>query len=201
MVELKNKLELFHRMIWGEAKRESEKALYEATETTSQLIEKRKKEIEEKNQEAVDRKVRLAEEKSNREISLQKEERRRKILAAREACLKDLIADLEKRLEAYAKSEKYKEELRTGLEESLKKYDPVEISLADGDQSLAEEILARAGLKDKVQISRLDKDQIGGYIIYLKEGRSRIRFTLKSLLEEKSYEIGRELTESLERKQ
>ncbi len=201
MVELKNKLELFHRMIWGEAKRESEKALYGATETTSQLIEKRKKEIEDKNQEAMNRKIRLAEEKSNREISLQKEEKRRRILAAREACLKGLISDLEKRLDLYAQSDEYREKLRGDLSESLKKYGPQEISIADRDRDLVREVLESAGLKDKVLISDLDKDQIGGYIIYLKEGRSRIRFTLKSLLEDKSYEIGRELTESLERKQ
>lgn len=196
MVELSSKVELFHRMIWGEAKKASNQALYEATESTALLIEKRKEEVEEKNRQAVQRKVRLAEERSNREISLQKETNRQKRLSMRKTCLEEVLTALEERLHAYTQTPEYREALRSELQDALAAHVAAQIQVLPQDQAFVQE-----QINEQIPIVELPPQELGGFVLDLQGGRTRLRCTLRARLEDNAYEIGKELTEWLEKRQ
>lgn len=196
MVELSSKVELFHRMIWGEAKKASNQALYEATESTTLLIEKRKEEVEEKNRQAVQRKVRLAEERSNREISLQKETNRQKRLSMRKTCLEEVLSALEERLHIYTQTPEYREALRSELQTALATHVAAQIQVLSQDQAFVQE-----QIDAQIPISELPSQELGGFVLDLQGGRTRLRCTLRARLEDNAYEIGKELTEWLEKRQ
>nr|WP_072514981.1 V-type ATP synthase subunit E family protein [Ndongobacter massiliensis] len=196
MVELSSKVELFHRMIWGEAKKASNQALYEATESTTLLIEKRKQEVEEKNRQAAERRVRLAEERSNREIALQKEANRQKRLAMRETCLEEVLAALQARLRAYTQTSEYREALQSELQTALATHVAAQVRVLPQDQAFVQ-----AQIGAQIPVSALPAEELGGFILDLQGGRTRLRCTLRAQLEENAYEIGKELTEWLEKRQ
>lgn len=192
MLDLSKKVELFRRLIWGQAKKESNRDIYEAIDSTAGLIDRRKEEIRQKNQELADHRINLAREKSNRQIALQKEEDRQKKLAAAQVCYMELIDDLEELLLDYSKSQAYRDWLKKDLARLLAEKKLQRLLISSRDRDLISDLNT-----ENLEIGELDSEELGGYIAYLDGDRQRIRASLKARLEDSEYEIGKELTECL----
>lgn len=198
MIELENKLELFRRMIWEEAKKESNKALIQAGESASYIIEKRKKEIEENSKESGERHVRLAIEKSNRDLARIKDENRKKLLVKREEFLSRILLDIKFKLYEFSKSQEYRLWLRASLNKLFDNTEVDRLYVLNKDKELIMEYIKEKELiKEQIKMLPLAEDELGGFIVYDQSGRIRVRHTLLSELEDNSYKIGKEMVKWL----
>lgn len=203
MITIKDKLDIFRKLIYEEEEEKYKKALKDLDEKARHLIENKKLEIEKKKEEMAKKEAILEETQKNRIISERRQELNSKLLLKRKEILEDLIASLKEKAINFTLTDEYKNAVIKSISEVLLKIDDRDliITIAEEDRKkLESSIFNLAKVNNKsISISTVPKSKIiGGFIISDKEKTYNIDNSYKTIIEENRYEIGKRLYKALE---
>lgn len=203
MITIKDKLDIFRKLIYEEEEEKYKKALKDLDEKARNLIENKKLEIEKKKEEMAKKEALLKETQKNRIISERRQELNSKLLLKRKEILEDLIASLKEKVINFTLTDEYKDAVIKSISEVLLKIDDRDliITIAEEDRKkLESSIFNLAKVNNKsISISTVPKSKIiGGFIISDKEKTYNIDNSYKTIIEENRYEIGKRLYKALE---
>lgn len=203
MITIKDKLDIFRKLIYEEEEEKYKKALKDLDEKARHLIENKKLEIEKKKEEMAKKEAILEETQKNRIISERRQELNSKLLLKRKEILEDLIASLKEKAINFTLTDEYKDAVIKSISEVLLKIDDRDliITIAEEDRKkLESSIFNLAKVNNKsISISTVPKSKIiGGFIISDKEKTYNIDNSYKTIIEENRYEIGKRLYKALE---
>jgi len=203
MITIKDKLDIFRKLIYEEEEEKYKKALKDLDEKARNLIENKKLEIEKKKEEMAKKEAILEETQKNRIISERRQELNSKLLLKRKEILEDLIASLKEKAINFTLTDEYKDAVIKSISEVLLKIDDRDliITIAEEDRKkLESSIFNLAKVNNKsISISTVPKSKIiGGFIISDKEKTYNIDNSYKTIIEENRYEIGKRLYKALE---
>lgn len=203
MITIKDKLDIFRKLIYEEEEEKYKKALKDLDEKARNLIENKKLEIEKKKEEMAKKEALLKETQKNRIISERRQELNSKLLLKRKEILEDLIASLKEKAINFTLTDEYKDAVIKSISEVLLKIDDRDliITIAEEDRKkLESSIFNLAKVNNKsISISTVPKSKIiGGFIISDKEKTYNIDNSYKTIIEENRYEIGKRLYKALE---
>lgn len=203
MITIKDKLDIFRKLIYEEEEEKYKKALKDLDEKARHLIENKKLEIEKKKEEMAKKEALLKETQKNRIISERRQELNSKLLLKRKEILEDLIASLKEKAINFTLTDEYKDAVIKSISEVLLKIDDRDliITIAEEDRKkLESSIFNLAKVNNKsISISTVPKSKIiGGFIISDKEKTYNIDNSYKTIIEENRYEIGKRLYKALE---
>jgi vacuolar-type H+-ATPase subunit E/Vma4 len=203
MITIKDKLDIFRKLIYEEEEEKYKKALKDLDEKARHLIENKKLEIEKKKEEMAKKEALLKETQKNRIISERRQELNSKLLLKRKEILEDLIASLKEKAINFTLTDEYKYAVIKSISEVLLKIDDRDliITITEEDRKkLESSIFNLAKVNNKsISISTVPKSKIiGGFIISDKEKTYNIDNSYKTIIEENRYEIGKRLYKALE---
>ncbi|MFS8542066.1 MAG: V-type ATP synthase subunit E [Tissierellales bacterium] len=203
MITIKDKLDIFRKLIYEEEEEKYKKALKDLDEKARHLIENKKLEIEKKKEEMAKKEALLKETQKNRIISERRQELNSKLLLKRKEILEDLIASLKEKAINFTLTDEYKNAVIKSISEVLLKIDDRDliITITEEDRKkLESSIFNLAKINNKnISISTVPKSNIiGGFIISDKEKTYNIDNSYKTIIEENRYEIGKRLYKALE---
>lgn len=203
MITIKDKLDIFRKLIYEEEEEKYKKALKDLDEKARHLIENKKLEIEKKKEEMAKKEAILEETQKNRIISERRQELNSKLLLKRKEILEDLIASLKEKAINFTLTDEYKDAVIKSISEVLLKIDDRDliITITEEDRKkLESSIFNLAKVNNKnISISTVPKSKIiGGFIISDKEKTYNIDNSYKTIIEENRYEIGKRLYKALE---
>lgn len=203
MITIKDKLDIFRKLIYEEEEEKYKKALKDLDEKARHLIENKKLEIEKKKEEMAKKEAILEETQKNRVISERRQELNSKLLLKRKEILEDLIASLKEKAINFTLTDEYKDAVIKSISEVLLKIDDRDliITITEEDRKkLESSIFNLAKVNNKsISISTVPKSKIiGGFIISDKEKTYNIDNSYKTIIEENRYEIGKRLYKALE---
>lgn len=203
MITIKDKLDIFRKLIYEEEEEKYKKALKDLDEKARHLIENKKLEIEKKKEEMAKKEALLKETQKNRIISERRQELNSKLLLKRKEILEDLIASLKEKAINFTLTDEYKDAVIKSISEVLLKIDDRDliITITEEDRKkLESSIFNLAKVNNKsISISTVPKSKIiGGFIISDKEKTYNIDNSYKTIIEENRYEIGKRLYKALE---
>ncbi len=203
MITIKDKLDIFRKLIYEEEEEKYKKALKDLDEKARNLIENKKLEIEKKKEEMAKKEAILEETQKNRVISERRQELNSKLLLKRKEILEDLIASLKEKAINFTLTDEYKDAVIKSISEVLLKIDDRDliITITEEDRKkLESSIFNLAKVNNKsISISTVPKSKIiGGFIISDKEKTYNIDNSYKTIIEENRYEIGKRLYKALE---
>lgn len=203
MITIKDKLDIFRKLIYEEEEEKYKKALKDLDEKARNLIENKKLEIEKKKEEMAKKEAILEETQKNRIISERRQELNSKLLLKRKEILEDLIASLKEKAINFTLTDEYKDAVIKSISEVLLKIDDRDliITITEEDRKkLESSIFNLAKVNNKsISISTVPKSNIiGGFIISDKEKTYNIDNSYKTIIEENRYEIGKRLYKALE---
>lgn len=203
MITIKDKLDIFRKLIYEEEEEKYKKALKDLDEKARNLIENKKLEIEKKKEEMAKKEAILEETQKNRIISERRQELNSKLLLKRKEILEDLIASLKEKAINFTLTDEYKDAVIKSISEVLLKIDDRDliITITEEDRKkLESSIFNLAKVNNKsISISTVPKSKIiGGFIISDKEKTYNIDNSYKTIIEENRYEIGKRLYKALE---
>lgn len=203
MITIKDKLDIFRKLIYEEEEEKYKKALKDLDEKARNLIENKKLEIEKKKEEMAKKEAILEETQKNRIISERRQELNSKLLLKRKEILEDLIASLKEKAINFTLTDEYKDAVIKSISEVLLKIDDRDliITITEEDRKkLESSIFNLAKINNKnISISTVPKSNIiGGFIISDKEKTYNIDNSYKTIIEENRYEIGKRLYKALE---
>lgn len=203
MITIKDKLDIFRKLIYEEEEEKYKKALKDLDEKARHLIENKKLEIEKKKEEMAKKEALLKETQKNRIISERRQELNSKLLLKRKEILEDLIASLKEKAINFTLTDEYKDAVIKSISEVLLKIDDRDliITITEEDRKkLESSIFNLAKINNKsISISTVPKSKIiGGFIISDKEKTYNIDNSYKTIIEENRYEIGKRLYKALE---
>lgn len=202
MITIEDKLEIFHRIVYGEEENKYIEALKELEEQNEQLLEDKKKEMESQRGEIIRRRVNQAKVERNEAKSEELELTKARYRQKRKEIEVDLISSIIARAREFADSKEYGKYLCENLDKYLVEFEEEEvvIILRDRDKQLVEKCLMN--LKEKTGktfiIEDLPEDKIGGFMVSDKERTFNLDHTLRTLIEEKEYLIGMSLSKALQ---
>ena len=203
MITIKDKLDIFRKLIYEEEEEKYKKTLKDLDEKARNLIENKKLEIEKKKEEMAKKEAILEETQKNRIISERRQELNSKLLLKRKEILEDLIASLKEKAINFTLTDEYKDAVIKSISEVLLKIDDRDliITITEEDRKkLESSIFNLAKINNKnISISTVPKSNIiGGFIISDKEKTYNIDNSYKTIIEENRYEIGKRLYKALE---
>ena len=149
MITIEDKLEIFHRIVYGDEENKSLEALKELEEKNQQLLENKKKEMERQREEIIRRRVNQAIVERNEAKSEGLEATKARFRQKRKGIEDDLISSIIARASEFADSKEYGEYLCNNLDKYLVEFeeDEVVLILRDKDKQLIEKCLTN--LKEK----------------------------------------------------
>ncbi len=194
MYSVKNKIELFNKMIYEKNKNKKEKEIKTLKENYEIKLEKLRKHQEERRLEEIKKVTKEAEKEKKQLISKAKIKVQKNILEIHGEILNKFNKYLNENIDKYLNTEEYKTYLKKELNEikkDIEENDEVEIYIREKD-------------KDVLDISNFQiaftKDILGGFYV-IKNQNIKYDNTLKSKLEENSDYIGYLLKETLNNKE
>src|SRR5690606_7873670 len=140
MITIKDKLDIFRKLIYEEEEEKYKKALKDLDEKARNLIENKKLEIEKKKEEMAKKEAILEETQKNRIISERRQELNSKLLLKRKEILEDLIASLKEKAINFTLTDEYKDAVIKSISEVLLKIDDRDliITIAEEDRKKLE---------------------------------------------------------------
>ncbi|WP_296114017.1 ATPase [uncultured Anaerococcus sp.] len=192
MLDIEAKLSSFRKMVWDEEKYRTDQELFQSTEKNSSFLDNknltRKKDYE---KQIKDRDIFL-EIRKNEEISRISQEEKNSFFAYKEHLLDDFYEKLIERLTAYRKTESYKNNLQTEIEEKIKS-----LSL-DEDKIIVAVISEDLDLINFKNITDIGMSYIGGFMLVDINKEFRYNFTYRQRIKENKYRFGKKLYQVLE---
>lgn len=203
MITIKDKLEIFNKLIYEEEEEKYRKALEELESRNKEILEKKKLELKNKREEELKRKKLLEERQKNNIVSQKSQEIKSKLLSKRKEILEDLIDSLEEKANSYTFTDEYKVTLVKEISKLVETINDREIIITiteDDKPKIEDDILKIADrYNKKIYISTVKKSiLIGGFILSDTEKTYAIDNSYKTIIEENRYEIGKRLYRALE---
>ncbi|HZH92635.1 MAG TPA: V-type ATP synthase subunit E family protein [Tissierellaceae bacterium] len=201
MITVEEKLEIFHRIVYRDEEEKYLKALKELEEYNQQLLENKKEEMKRQRDEIIRRKITQAKVERNELKSEGLEDTKAKLRQKRKELETDLVDSIVERANEFVKSKGYGEYLCRNLDKYLVEFeeDEVVLILRDEDRLISESCLMK--LKDQTGktfiVETLPDEKIGGFMMSNKDRTFNIDHTLKTLIQEKEYMIGKRLNDAL----
>ncbi|MGM0395967.1 MAG: V-type ATP synthase subunit E [Bacillota bacterium] len=201
MITVEDKLEIFYKIVYKDEEEKYLKALKELEENNQQLLENKKEEMKRQREEIIRRKVTQAKVERNELKSEGLEETKARLRQKRKQIEMDLVSSIVDRAKEFAKSKEYGEYLCRNLDKYLVEFeeDEVVLMLREEDRLISESCLMK--LKKKTGktfiVEPLPEEKIGGFMISNKERTFNIDHTLRTLIQEKEYMIGKKLNQAL----
>jgi vacuolar-type H+-ATPase subunit E/Vma4 len=201
MITIDDKLETFYKLVFKEEEAKSKEILEELEKRNKSLIAEKKLELEEKKQETIKRKKKLAEIQKNEMVSKATQDNRKEILSKSEELLEDVIESLKRKSEEFTKSKGYEDYILGRIENVIKSLEEKEIiiSLRENDKSQLEDSIIKIGKKynKTILFNEVRKDIIGGFIISDQNKTYNLDNSFKTIIEQNRYDIGKRLHISL----
>lgn len=193
MIDIGSKISSFRKLVWDLEKRKSEDQLYDSINTSSEILDKKKADLEKNMESYLEKRKVFATTRRNELVARKTEEEKSTFNIYKEELLKETIEAIKNELVAYSKTSAYKENLKREVEEvykNLKETSDKEYILLvkESDQKLFEDY--------KTDI--MGEDMIGGFIFEDESKSYQYDFSLKRKLEDEKYQIGKKLYSLLE---
>ncbi len=203
MITVEDKLEIFYKIVYKDEEEKYLKALKELEDNNQKLLENKKEEMKRQREEIIRRKVTQAKVERNELKSEGLEDTKARLRQKRKQIEMDLISSIIDRAKEFAKSKEYGEYLCMNLDKYLVEFeeeeDEVVLILRDEDRLISESCLMK--LKKKTGktfiVEALSEEKIGGFMLSNKERTFNIDHTLRTMIQEKEYMIGKKLNQAL----
>lgn len=193
MIDLKNKIDLFHQMIWQDSKNTSEDALYRSTRENTALITEKREELKTNHQDYVRSRLNRAQEKERETMASLQQQLKQRRLQAQEEFLTEFIKDLEDRFIAFRETEEYRKELKDTIQRKLRGEEVATLYVRAQDRPLVKDFLPEG-----VELKEMEDRELGGFMYSVHGGRRRIRASFRNIIDSHRYEMGRDLYRILE---
>ncbi|WP_422487291.1 V-type ATP synthase subunit E [Gudongella sp. DL1XJH-153] len=201
MITIEDKLEIFYKIVYRDEEEKYLKALKELEEQNQQLLENKREEMKRQREEIIRRKITQAKVERNEVKSEGLEETKTKLRQKRKEIEMDLVSSIIERGKEFVKSKEYGEYLCRNLDKYLVEFEEEEVVLLlrDEDRLISESCLMK--LKEKTGktfiVEELPEDKIGGFMLSNKDRTFNIDHTVRTLIQEKEYMIGKSLNKAL----
>ncbi|MGO3019189.1 MAG: hypothetical protein ACTIH2_08575 [Anaerococcus sp.] len=193
MIDISSKLSSFRKLVWGVEKRKSEKELYDSISTSSEIIDRKKEELDKNLKSYLEKRKVFATSRKNEFVARKNEEQKSTFNVYKEDLLRETIERIKKELFDYSKTDEYKAKL---IKEVDQVYNELKKSSNDDYTLLVKEEDLK--LFDQYKTEVLDESYIGGFIFEDKNKTYQYDYSLKRKLENEKYEIGKKLYSLLE---
>jgi vacuolar-type H+-ATPase subunit E/Vma4 len=201
MITVEEKLDIFHRIVYRDEEEKFLKALKELEEQNKQLLEDKKEEMERVRAEIKRRKINQAKVERNEIKSESLEDTKAKLRQKRKELEDDIVKSIIDKANEYITTKEYGEYLCHNLDKYLKEFEEKEVVLIlrEKDKLISENCIMnlKTATGKTFIVETMSEDKIGGFIISNKERSFNIDHTLRTLIEEKEYMIGKKLTQAL----
>lgn len=201
MITVEEKLDIFHRIVYRDEEEKFLKALKELEEQNKKLLEDKKEEMKLIGEEIIRRKVNQAKVERNEVKSESLEDTKAKLRQKRKELEDDIVKSIIDKAKEYVKTKEYGEYLCQNLDKYLVEFeeDEIVLILRENDKLISENCLKKlkTATGKTFIVQTMDEEKIGGFIISDKERSFNIDHTLRTLIEEKEYMIGKKLTQAL----
>ncbi len=201
MVTVEDKLEIFYKIVYKDEEEKYVKELKELEENNQQLLENKKNEMKRQREEIIRRKITQARMERNEVKSEGLEETKARLRQKKKQIETDLVSSIVDRAKEAVKAKGYGEYLCSNLSKYLVEFeeDKVVVMLRDEDRLISESCLVN--LKKKTGktfiVEALPEEKIGGFMLSNNERTFNIDHTLRTLIQEKEYMIGKKLNQAL----
>jgi len=204
MSTIRDKLEVFHKLIYEDEEEKYKKILKELEEKKQFLIESKKLEIEKRREEALRKKNLLEEAEKNRIISEKTQEMKSRFLSKRNDILEDLIASLEEKANSFTSTAEYVDIVTRDISKVIENLGEKEliITITEEDEKKLSDSILKMGKKynKNITINTVKKSRlIGGFVITDRDRTYSIDNSYKSIIEENRYKIGKRLYDAIEK--
>jgi|GEM_PF-505030 len=204
MTTIRDKLEVFHKLIYEDEEEKYKKILKELEEKKQFLIESKKLEIEKRREEALRKKNLLEEAEKNRIISEKTQEMKSRFLSKRNDILEDLIASLEEKANSFTSTAEYVDIVTRDISKVIENLGEKEliITITEEDEKKLSDSILKMGKKynKNITINTVKKSRlIGGFVITDRDRTYSIDNSYKSIIEENRYKIGKRLYDAIEK--
>lgn len=204
MTTIRDKLEVFHKLIYEGEEEKYKKILKELEEKKQFLIESKKLEIEKRREEALRKKNLLEEAEKNRIISEKTQEMKSRFLSKRNDILEDLIASLEEKANSFTSTAEYVDIVTRDISKVIENLGEKEliITITEEDEKKLSDSILKMGKKynKNITINTVKKSRlIGGFVITDRDRTYSIDNSYKSIIEENRYKIGKRLYDAIEK--
>jgi len=201
MITVEEKLEIFHKIVFREEEAKYQKLLDELEEKNKQLLEEKKAEMELQREEIVRKKVAQGKIERNEANARAKEDIKTQLLQKRADLQKDLLQRVIDKAKEFVETKEYNDYLCRKLDKylmSLEEKDMI-LYLRDKDVDAAKSCLENLSYytKKTFKIETLEEKHIAGFIISDLNKTYNIDHTIRTLVEENEYLIGKELCQAL----
>ena len=201
MITVEEKLDIFHRIVYREEEEKFIKALKELEKQNEQLLIDKKEEMEILRAEIIRRKVNQAKVERNEIKSESLEDTKARIRQKRKELEEDIVKSIIDKAKDFITTKEYGEYLCRNLDKYLVEFDEEEIVifLRENDKLISENCLKKlkTATGKTFIVETMPEEKIGGFIISNKNRTFNIDYTLRTLIEEKQYMIGKKLTQAL----
>lgn len=202
MITVEDKLDIFYKLVYVEEEQKCIKKMEELDSMIKDTLEQKKKELEQKKQTFIERKVFLANIQKNEMISQANENHKISILQDRERLLDKTLIALEAKAKDFVKSEDYKTYLINKISNALSNMDEKQIivTLNKGDDIKIHNSIKELENKynKSIVVETSNEDIIGGFMIQDIQKTFNLDNSFKIIIEDNKYEIGKRLFSSLE---
>jgi vacuolar-type H+-ATPase subunit E/Vma4 len=201
MITVEEKLDIFHRIVYRDEEEQFLKTLKELEDQNKQLLEDKKEEMAIVREETIRRKIIQAKVERNEVKSESLEDTKAKLRQKRKELEDDIVKAIIDKAKEYIKTKEYGEYLCHNLDKYLVEFDEDEVVLIlrENDKLISESCIMnlKTATGKTFIVETMAEEKIGGFIISNKERSFNIDHTLKTLIEEKEYMIGKKLTQAL----
>lgn len=191
MLDLNSKISSFKKIVWQTEKKKSESELYSSTNYSSDVLEKKKRDLVYKLESYIKKRESFANSRKNQMIAQKIEDEKDIYYQYKNELLDEIIEKLKEDLTAYTKTDEYKKNFKKDATDKLKELnqnDDLVLYVKDSDKDLFD-----------FDVKTLNDDVIGGFIIKDKKETFQYNFTLIKKLEDERYNIGKKLYQVLEK--
>lgn len=197
MITVEEKLEIFHKIVFREEETKYQKLLDELEEKNKQLLEEKRAEMELQREEIIRKKIAQGKIERNEVIAKAKEDIKTQLLQKRAELKKDLLQSVLDKAKRFVETEEYTAYLCRKMDKYLMGLDEKDmiLYLRDKDIEAAKHCLENLEYytKKTFKIEPLGEDYIAGFMISDLGKTYNIDHTIRTLIEENEYLIGKEL--------
>lgn len=197
MITVEEKLDIFHKIVFRDEEAKYQRLLEELDDKNKQLLEDKRAEMELQREEIIRRKIAQGKIEKNEALAKAKEDIKTQLLQKRADLQKDLLERVLNKAKRFVETEEYNTYLCKKLDKylmGLEEKDMI-LYLREKDVEGAKHCLENLEYytKKTFKIEPLDEDYIAGFMISDLNKTYNIDHTVRTLIEENEYLIGKEL--------
>ena len=201
MITVEENLDIFHRIVYRDEEEKFLKTLKELEKQNEQLLVDKQEEMELVRAEIVRRKINQAKVERNEIKSESLEDTKAKLRQKKKELEDDIVKSIIDKAKEFITTKEYGEYLCHNLDKYLVEFEEEEVVLIlrENDKLISENCLKKlkTATGKTFIVETMEEEKIGGFLISNKERSFNIDHTLRTLIEEKEYMIGKKLTQAL----